>query len=753
MRVRHLQTFLQDQKLVMQNSLENLHGFRVGIDAVYWTRTLSGLKDPFADALGGLPPAMYGVIDRELDQFKKNNISPVFIFQGMQPRSHQLFSSQLHQQMDDAWQLLTEGDRFQAQQRFAQATSRINSDFTQFVFHYLRTKDCECIQAPYFATAQIAYFVDKNYFDAVFGPPALLLYGVSKVVIGIDWKNEHFDWVELSRLLQTWSVNKEQFVDACLLAGTEYCLTFPYLNLTQFHAGTAHFTFGTAIEFIKQAPLISYMQHFPNEEMKNDHVDGYCTCRALIQYPLVMQLDGEVGPPHPSTAMNQTVMLPSDFSKIVGSKLPSALYYLLTKGVISRKIPTVLATGEWYDFSHPTVDSNEYRDLLNDLKEYRGRALGLVAMRLHKSFQERAITFSRYSCNQNGGNQSESANEPEPPKCHEGFSWVFTAEDLQGEQERQKKERKDGGIIDLRFCLAWHHQQAETGATLFSNLRSKSGSTMPSNQDTLLALVQLMLLENVGYFTREDGGMTVFGSALVQSPREFQEHALFALELMKVGCLSGDPLEAPLDRPFPKGVKYVKSEAANANQRSALLLSRLMSLIPMKLKSHDMWNADVDFDLAAFHSIVKILKRTLRQMVEACVAHILLKDVTKEKFLPKDYMNPVKENPPLPTFMLPRNCMGVAVKFFLDYKAPDPSSTPSQQRDAFREALQKAFPACLAPYEDLQIAIRFWKEMMRIVDHLAETIDIEDFKSDMQQADAFLQEKLKLLDIKEPASA
>ena len=43
----------------------------------------------------------------------------------------------------------------------------------------------------------------------------------------------------------------------------------------------------TAMKFevyiIKQAPLINWMQTFPTEDMKNDHVDGYCICKALAQ--------------------------------------------------------------------------------------------------------------------------------------------------------------------------------------------------------------------------------------------------------------------------------------------------------------------------------------------------------------------------------------------------------------------------------------------------------------------------------------
>ena len=46
-------------------------------------------------------------------------------------------------------------------------------------------------------------------------------------------------------------------------------------------------TIETALDFevyiIKQAPLINWMQTFPTEDMKNDHVDGYCICKAQSQ--------------------------------------------------------------------------------------------------------------------------------------------------------------------------------------------------------------------------------------------------------------------------------------------------------------------------------------------------------------------------------------------------------------------------------------------------------------------------------------
>merc|ERR1711972_627760 len=118
---------------------------------------------------------------------------------------------------------------------------------------------------------------------------------------------------------------------------------------------------------------------------------------------------------------------------------------------------------------------------------------------------------------------------------------------------------------------------------------------------------------------------TVLGDVLKDTPLQFQEPCLVALEMMKFGRLSGEPFEpAQADKHFPEHVNYPKS--ADPGMKAVLLLSRVMSLVPMRLKN-DMWNADVDFDLAAFHSLVRILKRALRQLVEASLASILLKDL------------------------------------------------------------------------------------------------------------------------------
>merc|ERR1711953_829957 len=139
-----------------------------------------------------------------------------------------------------------------------------------------------------------------------------------------------------------------------------------------------------------------------------------------------------------------------------------------------------------------------------------------------------------------------------------------------------------------------------------------------------------------------------------------------------------------------------------------------------------------DFDLAAFHSLVRILKRALRQLVEASLTSILLKDLRRVKLLPAGFMcaSPKKEDhlqtpAVLPTFMLPRACMGIVVRHFLEYQGDAAS---------FQKEIQGRFPCCLQPIEDLKNAFLLWEDLRRCVDAIAEPLECEELRDEMTMA-------------------
>lgn len=728
MRVRHLQSHLHDEKLIYQHKLQALQGQRLGIDAVHWLRSIQALKDPFADALGGVPPGIFGVVDKELEGFRRLQITPVFIFQGMTPGpKHSMFVNRMDQQMMDAWALLASGHNSEAQKFFAVSTSRINGDFVYFIFQHMRYRGCEVLQAPYFAGTQLVHFAEQGVVQAVFGPPGLLLFGLSKVIINIDFQNVLFDWIDLERILEKWTMTREQFVDACMLAGTEYCLTFPYLQVDQ----VMRFNFDVAVNVAKQAPLVQWMHTFPTEEIKADHMEGYCVCKLLIQSsPVYSVTENAVRP----SALSGAV--PSDYPAVLGALLPSSLYFLIVSGVLSAKLPQALAKGEWLDKSQPLVDTQEYRQLLSDLTDYRQRALGLIARHLPPYFRNKRIlckAFWEHLQNRRTADPGRARRYLQPEKMQDIIRWNINATNVAQELHRQSIKK-----VDFKFCLAWHANEVLKEGPLISDLQRE---TIPENHkgnDTkaISAIVHFMLLEHLGLIA-DDGAMTVLGDVLKDSPRQLQEPCLVALEMMKFGILSGEPFEAA-ERPFPEQVKYPKSPV-DSNTKSMLLLSRVMSLVPMKLKS-GMWNADVDFDLAAFHSLVRLVKRALRHLTEASLASVLLRNLHRVRLLPESLLcaSAPGENIDddgrgvLPTFMLPRACMGIVCLFFLKYKG-DPANFP-------RELTQR-FPCCARPMEDLSTAFVFWDDLKRCVLKIAEPVGAQELAADMQAASKVLARK------------
>lgn len=754
MRVRHLQSHLADQSLVHQGKLERLRGVRVGVDAVFWLRSIQALKDPFADALGGIPPGIFGFVDKELEAFRKNDIHPLFVFQGVAPGpQHSMFVSRMDQQMELAWTYLAKGQKSEAQKCFAVSTSRINGDFVYVIFHHLRAKGYECLQAPYFAGAQLAHLAEQGVVSTVFGPPGLLLYGVQSVVMHLNFSTSTFDWVDLERVLDKWQITRDQFVDACMLAGTEYCLTYPYLNLGHFQPQMpGRFNFDAAVYIIKQAPLINWMQTFPTEEMKNDHVDGYCICKVLVQNSPVLHLqDHTIRPLGAGSSGSGPPQVPVDFRTIMGDKFPNSLYYLLLNGIISHKLPHALAKGEWTDKSQPLVDTFEFRDLLVNVKDYRETALGLIARHLHAKFRTRKILCMAFwdphrvrtvLSGGEGGVPLPLDARTMTPLIQSNLKWNIAKDQVEKELRRQNVQK-----VDFRFCLRWHARECQNDGPLVRGLNEEGMPTCSDDLNSLAALVHFMVLENLDLIDRESGSVTVLGDVLKECPIRLQEPCLVALEMMKFGCLSAEPFDAAQqERPFPEQVNYPKPNDIDARTKAIFLLSRVMSLVPMRLKA-DMWNADVEFDLTAFHSLVRVLKRTLRQLVEASLTSILLRDLSRVKKLPASFMcsSPKKEDHTqtaavLPAFMLPRACMGIVVKHFLDYR---------EEPQNFGRRLQEKFSCCMQPVEDLKVAFAFWDDFTRCVTSIAKVLGgaAEELAEEMRTAGVLLKQQQTRLNI------
>jgi len=381
------------------------------------------------------------------------------------------------------------------------------------------------------------------------------------------------------------------------------------------------------------------------------------------------------------------------------------------------------------------VDSQEYRSLLFDLQDYREKALGMVAAHCDSAMHRRNVSVQYFFHARPNGTQESETYTPQLPSELGISPWHVTKKNLEAEKQRQ-----GSSVINLRFCLTWHSYAVEHEGDLL-----KPGPPEISDEQTLAAVVQFTLLQQIGMIG-PDRDMTVLGDVLKDCQDRYQEPCLFALELMKFGLLCGEPFEPVQDKPFPAAVHYPPVE--DKTTKMVTLITRVASLYPMRLKS-DMWNAEVDFDLAAFHSMVRPLKRALRQLTEACLADLLLQDLRRVKMVPAGAMSAQREGRPekpgrpekappealLPNFSVSRACTGIVLKYILTIKTvPDAD---------LRSALRREFPCCTDALRDIQHAIYYWKEVLRCVEKIAEPLEAADLLADMRAADTFLELKLR----------
>ncbi|XP_952843.1 uncharacterized protein TA09370 [Theileria annulata] len=757
MRVRNLQTYLREQKCVRVGNLSICRGMRLGIDAVYFFKSLKSLNDPLSDAYASLSPSFIPCLEEQLNLMMALELQPLFVFQGMQPKSHMLLSAQMIGfTMHDGWAAYVKGEESLALSKFSQHIYKEYSEDTlQLLMSYLKGKGYEIIRAPYLASSQLVYFMQEGLIDAVIGPPSTLLFGVPRVIMGLDLVKSTFEWVELDELLSTWSIDREQFIDCCLLAGTEHCLSYPLL--------TQPFSFSNAIEYIKQAPLIKYLYQLPTRDRINEYIDGYCIAKSLITHPLVMTLGGEV------TNLSKSDSLPSDYHKIVGSKLPKPLYYLLSEGLISVQLPFALALGEWIDEPNQNADSLEFRDLLTDLREYQCRALGLLVMKLDDQFRTKQIRYPRYVSLMKTHAMKQSAKLLIPNTC-QIKNWYITKELLDLEMKRQNTQD-----IGLEFCLNWHNFQGlqllyngintnginsvtVLAHTDITNTNTNNNTNTSSNgvvnegvggegdavgpstvtgdtvtDDTVTGedikvmnvLLNFMLLENLGYFTNELGS-TAFGRVLSSSGLGMT--GLLILELMKFGLFTGEPFESPPDVPYAPELQY-KSDDKRLQMIN--LIGRLGTLTNVTLDTR-IWMGKIDFDIASFNMVVKFLKRTINYLTESSLSYLLLSDINRFAHLRNGVFDPL--NPQLPLFYSKPSFLGVVLKVLL-------------LENLTLESLNRTFPNCINLKQDLTDFTIFWSKIYTMLHNLSYLIQLGDVLECFDGATLLLKNKFDKLGI------
>ncbi len=222
--------------------LEKIKGKKIAIDAfnmIY--QFLASIRQPdgtpLRDSNGNVTSHLKGLFNRCVF-FKKNNILPIFVFDGKPPalkEKERLRRMEVKMKAETQYREALEAGDIEAAKKYSQATSKITTDMVEESKTLISLFGFPVIQAPSEGEAQAAYLVKKKIawasasqdFDSLlFGASYLirnLSIGRRRKVAGTNlYKDSPIEFYSLKDNLEHLGLDIDGLIILAILCGTDY---------------------------------------------------------------------------------------------------------------------------------------------------------------------------------------------------------------------------------------------------------------------------------------------------------------------------------------------------------------------------------------------------------------------------------------------------------------------------------------------------------------------------------------------------
>ncbi|EPY50779.1 XP-G family nuclease [Schizosaccharomyces cryophilus OY26] len=393
MTIHSLELFLIKNKHEFTCSISQIANRKLGVDASYFLIELLKRLSPEelqAISVDGESEILYAYVNSFLEALKKNNVTPLFVFNGIpltfeassqsealhkQKKLYQIqyslssfdpYDANIHTNLYRMDPNGSHRNNFENRRTFLYSSQRDSLDrLCDFLKNILDKKKIDYFVAPYLAMAQLSYFqrgASKRYVDAVYGPEDLLLFNVKRPIVSItipflqsesfrsslsvphlikeEKQSSTIQWLDGESIYQdsrctSWS----QFVEACLLCGTAISPTLPQFEGT--------FLLKSAIELVMMLGsayrvVEGFADTLPSgtaQELVQQYRRAFC----YLNYCVIMNEKGLTIPPVPEDSV------PNDISAYMGTRLPNELYYYISRGLLPSRMIGALVSGCFSD--------------------------------------------------------------------------------------------------------------------------------------------------------------------------------------------------------------------------------------------------------------------------------------------------------------------------------------------------------------------------------------------------------------------
>jgi hypothetical protein len=345
----------------------------------------------------------------------------------------------------------------------------------------------------------------------------------------------------------------------------------------------------------------------------------------------------------------------------------------------------------------PLLDSDEFYK--NDFINYNSLAINLLISNLHENFQKQEIFYLKFH-----GERSENGIEKKKISFEDGLQWDIHDDDISTHLKKLKYPKSN-----FQFILNY-----------VPDLKKSKSCKEFKTYKEVQSFILLKLLEYMSYFDK-DFKLTVYGESLAsvkqEKERNNSDDLVTFIELLKCGY-------------------FDKWENEELNDDDYInLISMIMSLYPMNLKPIQ-WNGEISKILIQFHSVVKKLNESLRNIIEMLLVSIFMQKKLNS-IEPKHLFSKLSFN--LPYYEDINLTMGIVTKEIL--------KTPTKEFDEFIKNINEKFPSCVDPLNDLNKATKFWDQCLQVLSSLAKNNKHKKIHEVFLNADKILKKKKTLFGV------
>jgi hypothetical protein len=284
------------------------------------------------------------------------------------------------------------------------------------------------------------------FIDAVFGPSELFLFEFDKLITTLDLASLQFSWVtrqtcqdELGR------ISNDQFLDFCLLLGSQFLRTFPLFENPSFPGKELDIREALAMFNTAGRNVVSLCNQFEEDQRVRDlqYLDRYKRALMTVKHHVIIYIDGKVGPLDHDHAS-------SDMHELIGQRLPEELYFYLSKGIIGAHIPNCLTSGKLLvPLPLGAEDSEIYRQLVGELlTPLRTQSLCLLSNSLHRFYQTKVIAHRAWYEDKS----QRSINLKDSPSVKDSIvSWKIRNEQLTDSVRKLQVRSEDSSLAECHY--------------------------------------------------------------------------------------------------------------------------------------------------------------------------------------------------------------------------------------------------------------------------------------------------------------